>query len=183
MKRLSASLFVFSILGSTASLLMGESGEWKRFEHAEFVVHYPDSWVVKTGLPGTIIAFVSPKSDPSDPFRERVTVGIDTLKGGMKFEEYSSRTHEMLLTRLRRARKLAERTLEVSGASATELELSHLSHGPERIMRVVLIKDDDQVLNLMMSGQSPEYESMRHVFDGILNSFASSSPSVQSSDP
>jgi len=139
----------------------------------EFAVQYPDSWILRKGLPGTVAALISPLSGSRDKFRERVTIGIDTLKGGMGFEEYSRRTNQMLLQNLKGSRKVNETTRTVSGKPATELELSHRTHGPKSFMRIILVSDGKHVLNLICTGENPEYEELRETFDRILNSFAS----------
>ncbi len=143
------------------------------YQHERFCLQFPSSWSVKRGLPGTAVAVISPKSDSRDKFRERVTVGFEAPPGGMGFQEYSNRNFEVLLTRLRGARKIKEGEIKLPVGTARELELSHTGSGERTTLRVVMFQSGGLYFNMICSGQEPDYQRFRPMFDGILNSFAS----------
>jgi hypothetical protein len=154
--------------------LPGTSGNV--YFHRDFAIRFPESWSVKKGMPGTVVAGISPKSDGRDPFRERVTVGFEPLPDGLSFGEYAEKNFDVLLTRLRATRELDRGEIDLYPGRAAELELSHRSTGERTVLRVVMVPSGGKVFTLICAGQDPEYQSFRPTFERILNSFASPVP-------
>lgn len=144
--------------------------------HRDFVIQIPDDWAIKEGMPGTVVAALSPKTRNADPFRERVTVGFERIPEGMSFEQYAEKNFEILLKQLRGARERGKEEPVIDGRRARAMELSHESTGPRTILRVTMVPSGDHVFALIAAGRDPDYSRMRETFNRILNSFASPTP-------
>ncbi|MFP4351917.1 MAG: DcrB-related protein [Puniceicoccaceae bacterium] len=144
--------------------------------HQDFVIQFPEDWTVKEGLPGTVVAAISPKTKGNDPFQERLTVGYERIPDGMSFDEYVDRNFKILLTRLRRAREQDRDERTVAGERARSIELSHHTTGVRTILRVTMVPSEERAFTLIASGIDPDYSRMEETFDRILNSFASPTP-------
>ncbi len=144
--------------------------------HRDFVIQIPEDWTVKEGMPGTVVAALSPKTWDGDPFRERITVGFEKIPEGMSFDQYADKNFEILLKQLRRARERGKKEPVIGGRRARSLELSHESAGPRTILRVTMVPSGDHVFALIAAGRDPDYSRMRETFNRILNSFASPTP-------
>lgn len=144
--------------------------------HREFVIQIPEDWTIKEGMPGTVVAALSPKTRDADVFRERVTVGFEKIPEGMSFDQYADKNFEILLKQLRRARERGREEFVIGGRRARALELSHESAGPRTILRVTMIPSGDHVFALIAAGRDPDYSRMQETFNRILNSFASPTP-------
>ena len=70
----------FILIGIGLLAVIGPS-QFETFESKSngFSIRYLKSWVVRTGLPGVVVGFVSPRESDLDVFQENVTVIVQDL--------------------------------------------------------------------------------------------------------
>ncbi|MEM0966210.1 MAG: hypothetical protein AAGJ81_08700 [Verrucomicrobiota bacterium] len=146
------------------------------YVNQKFLIQFPSNWEIREGLPGTVVAGVSPRNGRDDEFRERVTVAYERLREGMTFEIYASKMFGVLLERLPGSQEISRRNVMFGNTKGLALELSHKIQRIRTTLEVLIVPDGRQVFVFNCAGRDPDYTSFKPIFSRILNSFASTTP-------
>lgn len=136
-----------------------------------FSVNYPSDWVMREGLMGTAVIFLSPLENKNDAFMENINIVVQDLTQPVTLEEYVAVSVQQLRQIVVDGTILSIRRSQLDGRPCAEIIYTgrQVQFTLKWLCRVVLVQD--RAYSLTYTAEMNRFDAWLDTVDQIFDSF------------